>query len=176
MSRRTLSAIVLDLVILCVLVATFWRVFGGAGAFARKEAGPRPTIRVGMALNLPGVDWGQTHRNVVLALRTTCGACIASAPFYKELAATVSSASASLVVLSTDRAESIRGWLTANSVSAEHILPEIDLPALGFLVVPTLLVVSPAGTVTDVLPGVLTADEQRKVLEQLSGNRQPRDE
>ena len=176
MSRRTLSAIVLDLVILFVLVGTVWRVFGGDFAFARMEADPRPTIRVGMVLDLPGIDWGQTHRNVVLALRTTCRACLASAPFYKELAATVRSASASLVILSTDRSESVRGWLTANSVSAEHIIPEIDLPALGFLVVPTLLVVSPAGTVTDVLTGVLSADDQRKVLEQLSGNRQPSDQ
>ena len=83
MSRRTLSAIVLDLVILFVLVATVWRVFGGDSAFARKEADPRPTIRAGMVLDLPGVDWGQTHRNVVLALRTTCRACIASAPLQR---------------------------------------------------------------------------------------------
>src|ERR1051325_2154425 len=45
-----------------------------------------PQVKAGMKLSLPGVDWGQSDRTLLLVLSTTCHFCSESTPFYQRLA------------------------------------------------------------------------------------------
>ncbi len=46
-----------------------------------RDTGPH----VGAKINLSGVDWSKSERNLVLALSTTCHFCSESAGFYQKL-------------------------------------------------------------------------------------------
>lgn len=48
------------------------------------SASQRPSIQAGTKITLPGIDWSNSTRTVVLVLSTTCHFCSESAPFYEK--------------------------------------------------------------------------------------------
>jgi hypothetical protein len=138
-----------------------------SSASSTQVTAPRPGAQLtqfGAAL------WPRHRRTLVLALRSGCHYCEASAPFYRRLVQMQASKGGDfglLAVLPDDD-------LTARSyLSSEKLMlafePDIALTAAGILGTPTLIVVNNDGRVVKSWVGVLSSKQEKEVEEKLRG-------
>jgi hypothetical protein len=141
----------------------------------RQAAPPAPTVssrtgyhrgeRIGV---LPGVDFSQTKRTLVLFIRTTCPYCVKSMPFYHALVEQVRSrgAKARLVIVGPEHESELRTFLASHDVSVDDV---VSSPSAGSRIpgTPTLVLVDPKGIVLDQWVGVLPGEREGQVVHAL---------
>jgi hypothetical protein len=114
--------------------------------------------------------WQESDSTIVLALSAKCPYCVASIPFYRTLDGFVhrplGKSKWSLTVISADPVESIRGFLDAQSITADHVFVT-QLGALGLTATPSLLVIDSHGTVRAAFAGKLQPSEEESLMKML---------
>jgi rhodanese-related sulfurtransferase/peroxiredoxin len=168
MRLSVLSRTVLDGALVLLLLFTGWRVLDSRSRttiVGNKNSVTIPSVRRGDIVRFPGVNWSAA-RTVVLVVSTTCQACNASTPFYKELAA-LATPDLEVVTVAPEAPDTVGAWLRAKGVSLTRIYQASDLTSLGFHMTPTLLIVDRAGRVTDIMIKKLQRSDERRVLDRL---------
>jgi hypothetical protein len=156
------AVIVLAVVTSAVLVKRF--LIGGDGA-VRPEGG----IVAGTRLTLPGVDWAEADRTLLLALSTQCRYCTESAPFYRRLAAEAAKRrNVRLVGVLPQRADESGAYLSRHGVALGRTV-QASPDVLGVRGTPTLILVDGSGAVVKSWVGRLPEGEEADVLAHLGG-------
>ncbi len=116
---------------------------------------------------IPGVDYSQSERTLVLVLSTHCRYCQMSVPFYRDLAASLARDAAKapsrrLVAVFPDASEEVEKFKAKEGLNVTSV-PEVPLNGLKVQGTPTLLLVSKAGKVIRVWHGS-SGDADRKAI------------
>jgi len=118
---------------------------------------------------IPDVEWAGAERNVVMRVSSQCSVCQQHAPFYARLAQELDGTpGVQLTVVTDEEPESIRKWLNERGVQFGRVV-HVDRPAsLGFLLVPTLLIVDRSGKVTDIMVGDASEIDRNRFVGRLA--------
>jgi hypothetical protein len=133
-----------------------------------------PELAVGVhseLLTAAGVDGPM----VAIVLKTGCAACNASAAFYGELARQTARVGKSLVVLSDEPTDVVKAWARDNRIDGATVARAKNLKALGFVLVPTVVLVDNEGVVTDLMLEKLGEEEQAAVIARVAGGKRALD-
>jgi hypothetical protein len=111
---------------------------------------------------VPGWEWPRPSRHLVLAIRASCPECQASAAFYRRVVDVAKREPNRWLVsvLSSDRAPELSKWLAEQGIRADNVVGTLDMRQVGFRATPTLLLVTSAGVVTDIIVGSLSGPEE----------------
>lgn len=182
LSGRTLSgAVDLAIVVLALAVAVqvSFEVFDRVRPIGR--AAPRPITsapaqeyEIGERLPATGaVDLSRTDHTFLLFLRSTCGYCTASMPFYAKVAEArrQSPISISLTALSSESERVLQDYLQRHNVSLDALVSLSPADSRQYRVrgTPTIMLVDREGVVRKVWTGQLAAEAEREVLDLISG-------
>lgn len=154
------AIILLALVTAAVLAKKF--LLAGAGR-------PDPRIAAGTKLSLPGVDWAERDKTMLLVLSTDCRYCTESAPFYQRVAAEAARLpNVRLVAALPQPPGESREYLSRHGVAVGEVVQALP-PALGVAGTPTLILVDRSGAVVRSWVGKLPEGEEAAVLTMLAG-------
>ena len=159
------KAAYLSIIIVCMLAAY---VLIGTMHVGRANSNTVSTSQmIGKKLSLPSSDWSSARTNLVIAMSSHCRFCLASTPFYRQLAdaANKDDSGKTLTVVSTESHDITQGFLMDHKIHVSRIF-ESSLAGLGIRGTPTILVVNSEGTIKRVYLGKLTAQEEQEVLAQ----------
>lgn len=165
-----IAVIVTSIVLCSVLVKKYFFISKQPVAAAvtspasQNSINPKGTsaLQSGTKVSLPGVDWGKSKRNLVLALSTTCHFCTESAPFYQQLEQLKSSDVRLLAVL-PQTSEEAKLYLSKLRVNLSDVA-EAPLQSIGVGPTPTLILIDNNGIVKRSWVGKLRDDETASVL------------
>ncbi len=151
--------IVLTAVILCLIVVK--KYFPGA----------KPTLlsapAVGAKILLPGVDWSSGRETMLLVLRADCHFCTESAPFYRRLVDKVSGhPNFQLIAVMPQTPADARKYLDSVNVSISDV-KQSTLPGVSISGTPTLLLLDDRGVVTAAWAGLLSRDQENRILSRI---------
>jgi rhodanese-related sulfurtransferase len=124
-----------------------------------------PPVKSGDIFRLPGVEWS-APRTVVLVVSSTCPACNANLPFYRQLAAS-KIPQVEIVALSQESPAAMGAWLSQNQVNVTTIHTVANASSLGLSLTPTILILDAGGRVTDLMIRKLDESDQTRVLERI---------
>ena len=126
-----------------------------------------PQSNVGAKLSLPGVDWSQTNKNVLLVLSDTCKYCTESAPFYQRLVQERAQRQGFRLTAGFPQPVSDgRKYLNGLGVAIDDVV-ELSPTAIRIRGTPTILLVNNAGVVTDEWLGKLPPEKETEVINRL---------
>lgn len=158
---RVTKRLALDLLLAIGVVATAAR-FAEPWTWFRTDP---PPLVVGALVDLPGVQWTETLRTIVLFLEPNCPACNQSLPFYQSLLAAATPLSTPVVVVSSRAtADEVMQWLTASEVHVSQVVRVPESVAAGLFMTPTLILLDHARRITDIVHGVLVGSQAEHVL------------
>ena len=123
----------------------------------------------GTKFQLAGVEWQKSKRTVVLAVRIGCGYCDDSAEFYRALVEQCRLNKVPLIAVSPSSVNESRQYLNEMGVNVDEVR-QSELPSLGIMRTPTLLLVDNGGIVSRTWLGRLSTDNQQDVFTQLAGS------
>jgi hypothetical protein len=120
---------------------------------------------------LPGLDWNQHRRTLVLVLNTGCHFCQDSIPFYQKLAQAQRPGRdvPEIVAVFPNEAAMVREFTAHEGLTIQSV-PEVSLEKLHVNGTPTLILVNREGLVERSWIGVLTAPQEMDVLKLASGS------
>ena len=130
-------------------------------------AQPHRTIATGTKFNLQDENWQTTHKNVVLALSTTCRFCTESAGFYRELSRECKKQHIHLVAVLPQPVDEAEAYLKGESVEVDEI-KQASFAGLQVSGTPTLLIIDNKGVVKNVWYGKLADSGEKEVLAKLA--------
>ena len=118
----------------------------------------------GTRISLPGVNWGASERNLIVALSTNCHFCSESSPFYQRLAseAQQSHAFRLIGVLPQESSEGSK-YLEGMGVKMDQVV-QSPLESIRTRGTPTLILVDNNGVVRQTWVGRLTPDKESDVI------------
>lgn len=157
-----------DATIVVLILITAWRFLGVIGQWPLdgSAASPlTPAVKAGDILRLPGVKWS-ARRTVVLFLNSTCPACNENVPFYRQVAASVTS-ELQVIALSAQAEGVIGEWLSQSQVDVRSMHKVADPIYHGLTLTPMVLIVNTEGRVTDLMIRRLNESDQAQMLEQI---------
>ena len=126
-----------------------------------------PLSNVGATLLLPGVDWSQNNKNLLLVLSDSCKYCTESAPFYQHLVQERAKRQTFRLTAGFPQPVSDgRKYLNGLGVAIDDVL-ELSPGAIRIRGTPTILLVNNAGVVIDEWLGKLPPDKEAEVLNRL---------
>lgn len=165
--RSKLEAIANVTVILVALAV-------GSVVLARYVAAYRTprSIAAGERLaSIPGLDWNQHQRTLLLVLNTGCHYCQESVPFYQKLAQAQReyAGELQLVAVFPNQAEAVRQFTMTEGLLIRSV-PEIPLENLRVNATPTLILVTSEGRVERLWVGILTSRQEIDLLKLASGS------
>lgn len=169
----------LDLTIAVAIALVAWNAVQAHRAQERLEEHRRieatPAATLGSELPIPGIDWAQAPRHVVLLLSTECPACNQSTPFYVTLAAEAARQSprVPVTVLSQQPLAQVREWLQAKGLRADTVMHVDRLGRYGFREVPAVLIVDARGRVTDIMARLLAPPDEARLLARVASAGEP---
>jgi hypothetical protein len=144
-------------------------------AFARNHLFPTPGARpaapapvpAGAKLSVPGVDWTQSEKTIVLALNKGCRYCSNSASFYQQLAReTAGHKDVRLIAVLPQEVAEGKKYLDELKVPIQEV-KQASLDSLGVTGTPTLILLDKTGSVTAAWTGQIPADKEPDVLRRL---------
>jgi hypothetical protein len=136
-------------------------------ASAARTQRPTSVPTVGARLTLPGVEWTQRERTLVLVLSTNCHYCTDSAPFYRRLSTEVRRVGKIGVVAVLPQATpEASQFLAQMGVQVDTVL-QAPLEAVGTRGTPTLMLVDRGGVVKNTWLGRLQANGEAEVFDSL---------
>jgi hypothetical protein len=126
---------------------------------------PQAGALIGTTVHLPGVDFPQHGKTLLIAVSSNCHFCQESQPFYRQLAKTASLKTHLVIVLPMPQSE-------AESYVHSSIAPSLQvvsapLDTMGVRGTPTLLLVDSHGKVEKAWVGKLDDAGQKQVQSQL---------
>jgi hypothetical protein len=129
-----------------------------------------PAVKRGDIVRLPRVAWS-APRTVVLVVSSTCHACNANVPFYRQLQVLTTS-EVPVVAVSSQPEVVIGNWLRQNQIEVKDIHRVVDPLSHGLTLTPMILIVNAEGRVIDLMIRRLDETDQARVLERVR-NPQP---
>ena len=114
-------------------------------------------------LTLPGVDWSESKKTLVLALSSTCHFCTESAPFYQRLG---KEEGVRLIAVVPQDVTEGRAYLDKLGVPIGDVR-QMPLDAISVEGTPTLFLVDNAGRVSGKWVGKLSPDGESELLKQV---------
>jgi hypothetical protein len=167
-TRANLDTIVnVAILITCgVILLTIARLTGSS---TPKSAAPPPIPKAGeRAEQLPGVDYRQSEKTLVLYLRSTCSFCTSSMPFYRRMKNAITATDSTLLVaVGSEPSSVLQAYLDDHSLVVDKFISYRGLP----LPTPTALLISRNGTIEDVWVGLQDEDGERRMLDSIqAGN------
>lgn len=155
-----LSIIIVSLLLGIVLVRQLF-----LGGIQTRAVAPQPgtATNLGTKLTLPGVDWSENKRTLVLALSSTCHFCTESAPFYQRLG---KEEGVRLIAVVPQDVTEGRAYLDRVRVPIGDVR-QMPLDAIGVEGTPTLFLVDNEGRVSGKWVGKLSPDGESELLEQV---------
>jgi thiol-disulfide isomerase/thioredoxin len=126
-------------------------------------------IWVGDALPaLPGYSWEEHNHSLVLAMRTDCSHCKASAPLYRQVQSMVADSAnrVGVIAIFPNSKDKVKAFLQQFNLDL-LTLSDIPLERLAVSGTPTLILVDSRGAALRVWVGELDSDEQRELFTQL---------
>jgi rhodanese-related sulfurtransferase len=128
-----------------------------------------PPLVAGDKLAIPGIDWTTAERHAVILVWSTCPACELHRPFYKQISDTVHSTSAlGLVGLPLDPLDIAHEWFATNGITPHQVARVVRPPDIGLLLVPTVMIVTSEGVVTDLWFASLDEAMRTRFLQRLA--------
>ena len=126
-----------------------------------------PQSNIGATLSLPGIDWSQNNKNLLLVLSDSCKYCTESAPFYQRLAQERAQRQTfRLTAFFPQPVSEGRKYLNGLGVGIDDVM-ELSPRAIRIRGTPMILLVNNAGVVTDEWLGKLPPDREAEVLSRL---------
>jgi hypothetical protein len=138
----------------------------------RNPPAPRDiSIPVGTKVSLPGVNWDQNSRTLLLVLQKGCHFCTDSAPLYQRLVKEMSGRSDVhlVAVLPQDPLDG-KKYLDDLGVSISDV-KQAELSSVGVSGTPTLILLNSKGVVEKSWVGKLPPEKETELLNQLQVNR-----
>lgn len=124
-------------------------------------------VKLGAKLALPGVDWAESERHLVLVLQRGCHFCTESAHFYRRLVGGAAGRSdLRLIAALPQGVGESRQYLQEIGVVIDEVRQAAP-SSLGARGTPTLLLVDASGAVTDAWVGKLSPAGEEAVLRRL---------
>jgi hypothetical protein len=129
------------------------------------NSGPAANARIqpGTKLSLPGVDWGQDDKTLVMALSTTCHFCTESAPFYQKLTRAAEAKGVKVIAVLPQSESEARQYLSGLAIPISDVR-QSPLDSLGVSGTPTLILVDDKGQVASSWVGKLQSDRESEVV------------
>jgi rhodanese-related sulfurtransferase/peroxiredoxin len=127
---------------------------------------PVQKIAVGQKLSIPGVDWNQNGKTIILAVKQDCTYCTASAPFFRQIADEAGKQNIKIEVVSSDSEEYSKNYLAGLDIAIPDV-HQVSLRKYGFSGTPTLLFVNRDGTLKDMWMGGIDNQNSAMVLSKL---------
>jgi hypothetical protein len=126
---------------------------------------PQARALIGTTIHLPGVDFSQQRKTLLIVISTSCHFCRDSQPFYRQLAQTAGLKTHLVAVVPMPQSE-------AESYVHSSIAPSLQvvsapLDSMGVNGTPTLLLVDSHGKVEKAWIGILDDAGQKQVQSQL---------
>jgi len=120
---------------------------------------------------VPGLDWKQHERTLVLALNTGCHFCEESGPFYQKLAVAQEQGGIDLGVVAVfpNDAEMVRQFMTKDNLHIRSVAAT-PLENLRVSATPTLILVDKDGRVERSWIGLLSPPEELELFKSLFGS------
>ncbi len=118
---------------------------------------------------LPGVQYGDSPRTLLIAMTTRCKYCTASVPFYNQLAELEKSKDKSvrIVAVFPDKVDDVDQYVQQKQLGLE-VKGAMDLSKLNVAGTPTMILVDSGGKVLDFWVGQLQPDVQQQVIQSLN--------
>jgi hypothetical protein len=153
LKSRPVARRLLEVLLVAVLVVAAVRWFGWYTAYDSGQNtwhGATPAIRVGDTFVAPGVSGERRH--LLLVISTTCPACNADRPFYRQLSEAVSKTRGiDFTVVSREAIETVRAWLEPSGIRPHRISRMTRLGESGIVFTPTILITTQEGIITDMV-------------------------
>jgi len=127
------------------------------------------TPLVGTKLQLADVDWTRSKRTLVLAFRTGCPYCSESTEFYRRLSEQCRLNHVRLIAVAPDPVSESQKYLNEAGVSVDD-LRQSELPRLGIMRTPTLVLVDDGGIVSRIWLGELSSSNEQDVIQRVAGD------
>ena len=124
---------------------------------------------VGTKFQLAEVDWHKSKRTLVLAFRTGCPYCSESTGFYRTLSEQCRLNHVRLIAVAPDPVSESQQYLKEAGVSVDEVR-QSELPRLGIMRTPTLVLVDDGGIVSRIWLGELSSSNQQDVITRLAGD------
>jgi hypothetical protein len=134
-------------------------------SYARSYPASRSIAAGDHLASLPGVDWKQHQRTLVLALNTGCHYCEDSVPFYQVIAAAISQGKEDVgaVALFPNNPEAVRQFSSRQAFPI-RTLGGVSFEVLHVVATPTLILVDRQGRVEHTWIGELTSQQEQDLL------------
>jgi hypothetical protein len=138
--------------------------------FAPEEVKTSVSVLKGTVFpDIPGVDYKQTPRTLILALNVDCRYCTRSVPFYNSLSEAWQQNAGQFNIVAAfinDDAALVKSYAEEKQLSVQAIAG-VDLDKLGVQMTPTIILVDSGGKVLDSWRGALQPDGEREVFDAL---------
>lgn len=156
-----LTVIVVALAVGCV----------GLTRYIESSRAPRAVAAGDHLAKLPGLDWSQHRRTLLLVLNTGCYFCQDSVPFYQKLAQAqrLDRDTLEMVAVFPNEADAVREFTVRESLTMRSV-PEVPLENLRVNATPTLILVDREGRVERSWIGILTSGQEIDLLKLASGS------
>jgi len=119
---------------------------------------------LGTHIEIPGIEWSQKTRTVLLALSAGCHYCSESTPFYRRLTEHLSNGKSSrIIAILPDDDPTARAFFQDARLDIVY-LPNIQFPIFGIEATPTVLIVDSGGVVRKEWTGKLSPWVQEEVI------------
>lgn len=125
-------------------------------------------VQIGTKISVPGVNWSQSPRTVLLALSTSCHFCSESAPFYQRLQQQKPNDVRIIAVLPQSPANG-QNYLESLGVSVSEVF-QAPLASISVSGTPTMMLIDRNGIVKDSWIGKLGDDRQAEIITALNAN------
>lgn len=139
--------------------------------FLAPHATPSEPYQPGDVLpSIPGLQYSEVDRTVLLFVRSTCPYCTISMPFYKTLLDnrySVGQPTYRVVALSYEPEDAITAYFAAHNLAVDDSL-SIAPGATAVTKTPTLLLVDTIGRVLGSWSGLLTAEREAEVRQTIA--------
>jgi thiol-disulfide isomerase/thioredoxin len=129
-----------------------------------------PSVAAGDRLAaVPGIDWGQHRKTLVLALNTGCHYCQDSVPFYQKLAQAQPDYSNLAIVAAFPNDAQEVGHFAAQEAVGIRSVAAVPFDKWRVTGTPTLLLVDAHGRVERTWVGLLTSRQELDLMAMISG-------
>lgn len=117
---------------------------------------------------LPGVQFAERERTLVLFESSGCTFCTQSMPFYKKLSKELKSRGISFVAASPEPVHVSQAYFKSHGVAVDQVVQKMFSRQVAGT--PTLVLVDRRGTVTDAWVGSLDQAGEKRVLKKLASD------
>lgn len=134
--------------------------------FSSSDWRAREQSAAGKQMNLPGINWAEQPKTLILALQTSCHFCNEGAPFYKRLIESVKDKNMKLIAVFPTDIEESKAHLNKLGITNMDV-KQASLDSIQVRGTPTLILINNKGEVTNFWRGKLSPDKETEVLEKL---------